>query len=113
MSKSQATRRGRGSRTPNKERRLAEWRAQKAEERRHDELDAELFAILGDAVDEHVPTAQDAVLPSPDDVAAAQTPAGGWTRAQLAEWGVAWPPRKGWRADLARRWHLAASGAEA
>lgn len=27
---------------------------------------------------------------------------GGWTRAQLAQWGVAWPPRKGWRQELMR-----------
>ena len=42
--------------------------------------------------------------PSPADVIAAQTPAGGWTAATLAGWGIAWPPRKGWREDLERRW---------
>jgi len=25
---------------------------------------------------------------------------GGFTRAQLAKWGVAWPPRKGWQTAL-------------
>ena len=25
---------------------------------------------------------------------------GGWTRAQLAAWGVPWPPPKGWRWQL-------------
>jgi len=36
------------------------------------------------------------------EIEAAKTPNGGWTKAQLAEWGVEWPPRKGWRARLAR-----------
>jgi len=39
--------------------------------------------------------------PSPDEVAAAQTERGGWTRAQLKEWGVPWPPPNGWRVGLA------------
>jgi hypothetical protein len=38
--------------------------------------------------------------PTAADVDAAKTPAGGWTRAQLAEWGVEWPPPKGWRKRL-------------
>jgi hypothetical protein len=42
--------------------------------------------------------------PSPDDVQAAMTPRGGWTRAQLAVWGVAWPPPKGWRKLLREQW---------
>ena len=25
---------------------------------------------------------------------------GGWTRRQLAEWGVKWPPEKGWKKRL-------------
>lgn len=29
-----------------------------------------------------------------------RTPAGGWTRKQLAAWGVKWPPKKGWRKNL-------------
>lgn len=44
------------------------------------------------------------VLPSPDDVERAKTPGGAWTAKQLAEWGISWPPRHGWRTDLARRW---------
>ncbi|MCW1820804.1 MULTISPECIES: hypothetical protein [Mycolicibacterium] len=39
-----------------------------------------------------------------------RTEAGGWTRAQLAEWGVAWPPPKGWKADLAARLAARAAG---
>ena len=35
-------------------------------------------------------------------IEAAKTPAGGWTKAQLAEWGVPWPPPKGWKAKLIR-----------
>lgn len=33
-------------------------------------------------------------------VEAKKTPNGGWTKAQLAEWGVPWPPPKGWRKNL-------------
>lgn len=33
-------------------------------------------------------------------IEAAKTPAGGWTRATLAAWGVPWPPPKGWRKRL-------------
>lgn len=34
-------------------------------------------------------------VPSPQTVEACKTPAGGWTRKQLAAWGVQWPPRQG------------------
>lgn len=44
-------------------------------------------------------------LPSPEDIAAARTPAGGWTRAQLDQWGVPWPPPKGWRRYLVEQFH--------
>lgn len=30
-----------------------------------------------------------------------RTERGGWTRKQLAEWGVNWPPLNGWRKRLA------------
>ncbi|WP_078894308.1 hypothetical protein [Streptomyces sp. NRRL S-1022] len=43
-------------------------------------------------------------IPSPDEVTAARTPEGGWTKKQLAEWGVPWPPPSGWRKHLAARW---------
>ncbi|MCH4850584.1 hypothetical protein LF907_08270 [Bifidobacterium pseudolongum] len=43
-------------------------------------------------------------VPSPDEVEAARTPAGGWTKKQLAQWGVPWPPPKGWRERLCREW---------
>ena len=29
-----------------------------------------------------------------------KSPKGGWTKAQLAEWGVKWPPPKGWKKRL-------------
>jgi hypothetical protein len=38
--------------------------------------------------------------PAPAEIERAKTPAGGWTRKQLAAWGVAWPPPKGWRRAL-------------
>lgn len=43
-------------------------------------------------------------VPSPDEVAAAQTPNGGWPKKQLAEWGIPWPPPKNWRAYLKAKW---------
>ena len=35
-----------------------------------------------------------------DEILAARTPKGGWTKATLASWGVPWPPPKGWMHDL-------------
>jgi len=43
-------------------------------------------------------------LPSPEDVRAAESGNGGWTAMQLAEWGIAWPPAKGWRDELRKKW---------
>lgn len=43
-------------------------------------------------------------VPSPDEVAAAQTPNGGWSRKQLAAWGIPWPPPSGWRRYLEAKW---------
>jgi HNH endonuclease len=40
------------------------------------------------------------VRPSRDEILAKRTAKGGFTRATLAEWGVAWPPPKGWMARL-------------
>jgi len=44
-------------------------------------------------------------LPSPEEIAAAQTPGGGWTAKSLAGWGVPWPPPAGWRRALEKRWN--------
>jgi hypothetical protein len=33
-------------------------------------------------------------------IEAGRSPNGGWTRQQLAKWGIAWPPPKGWRKAL-------------
>lgn len=35
-----------------------------------------------------------------NEIMNARTPAGGWTRETLAQWGVPWPPPKGWRTAL-------------
>ncbi|MFF8177710.1 hypothetical protein [Streptomyces chartreusis] len=45
--------------------------------------------------------------PSPEEIEAARTPAGGWKRDQLAAWGVSWPPPKGWKDELTERWKAA------
>lgn len=39
---------------------------------------------------------------SAEEVEAARSPRGGWTRATLASWGVPWPPPAGWRRALER-----------
>jgi len=39
---------------------------------------------------------------SREEVEAGRSPAGGFTRAQLAEWGVPWPPPSGWLRALLR-----------
>jgi hypothetical protein len=35
-----------------------------------------------------------------DEIERHRTPRGGWTKATLAQWGVPWPPPKGWKAAL-------------
>lgn len=47
------------------------------------------------------------MLPSPKEIEDARTPRGGFTRAQLAVWGVHWPPPKGWKQALTDRWRAA------
>ncbi|AXI91212.1 hypothetical protein SAM9427_36130 (plasmid) [Streptomyces sp. ETH9427] len=46
-------------------------------------------------------------LPSPKEIEAARTSAGGWKREQLAAWGVPWPPPKGSKDELTERWKAA------
>ena len=41
--------------------------------------------------------------PTANEIRVAQTPAGGWTKIQLAAWGVPWPPPSGWRKALERK----------
>lgn len=41
--------------------------------------------------------------PSPEEIAKAMKPDGGWTREHLAAWGVPWPPPHGWKRRLERR----------
>lgn len=43
-------------------------------------------------------------VPSPDEVTAAMTENGGWTKKQLAEWGIPFPPPPGWRRHLEAKW---------
>lgn len=40
-------------------------------------------------------------MPTKAEIEAGRSPAGGWTKAQLAEWGIPWPPPKGWKRKLA------------
>lgn len=34
---------------------------------------------------------------TPEQIEAARSPRGGWTAATLRQWGVPWPPPKGWK----------------
>lgn len=38
-----------------------------------------------------------------EEIEARKTENGGWTKDTLAQWGVPWPPKKGWKADLIKR----------
>lgn len=41
------------------------------------------------------------------EIEAGKSPAGAWTRETLAGWGIAWPPKRGWKKRLIaehRRW---------
>jgi hypothetical protein len=38
-----------------------------------------------------------------EQIDAARTPAGGFTRDTLAQWGVPWPPPHGWRKAIVAR----------
>lgn len=40
------------------------------------------------------------MIPTVEQIEAARTRNGGYTKAQLAEWGVPWPPPKGWKRNL-------------
>jgi hypothetical protein len=39
-------------------------------------------------------------IPSPEEIEQYKTPNGGWTRHDLANWGVPWPPPEGWKEAL-------------
>jgi hypothetical protein len=40
---------------------------------------------------------------SRERIEALRTIRGGWTRKQLEEWGIEWPPKKGWKRELEKR----------
>lgn len=42
----------------------------------------------------------DQVRPTAEELEDSRTPSGGYTKAQLAEWGVPWPPPRGWKKRL-------------
>lgn len=48
-------------------------------------------------------------MPNEEEILAARTTHGGWTKAQLAEWGVSWPPPKGWKERLVAEDRLGSS----
>jgi DNA helicase-2/ATP-dependent DNA helicase PcrA len=53
----------------------------------------------GDRMDRRPKTVK---RPTAEEIEAGRSPTGGFKRAQLATWGVPWPPPKGWRARLLR-----------
>ena len=38
--------------------------------------------------------------PTKEEIEKAKTPTGGWVRETLEQWGVSWPPPKGWKKAL-------------
>jgi hypothetical protein len=52
----------------------------------------------------YIGLSKDVRTPSPREIAAAITDKGGWTREQLALWGVPFPPPHGWKRELERRY---------
>lgn len=49
---------------------------------------------------------------SKEEIEAAKTANGGWTRETLAKWGVSWPPPKGWKKELENDDHRANRNSE-
>lgn len=47
---------------------------------------------------------------SNEEIEAAKTPKGAWKAAQLAKWGVSWPPPNGWRRKLTSNYEHSISG---
>lgn len=47
---------------------------------------------------------------SNEEIEAAKTPKGAWKAAQLAKWGVSWPPPNGWRKKLVSNYEHSLSG---
>lgn len=41
--------------------------------------------------------------PTEAEIQASRSPRGGWSREQLEEWGVPWPPAVGWKRALIER----------
>lgn len=37
---------------------------------------------------------------SKEEIDKYKTIRGGWTKAQLAKWGIKWPPKSGWKSAL-------------
>jgi hypothetical protein len=60
------------------------------------ENDAEVDALVAFVNEGRTP-------PTEEEIEAARTSRGGWTRAQLARWGVPWPPPRGWKKALVER----------
>ncbi|MCC3275282.1 MULTISPECIES: hypothetical protein [unclassified Arthrobacter] len=48
-------------------------------------------------------------MPTREEIDAARTPSGGFTKQQLAEWGISWPPPRGWRRKLEEEVEAAAA----
>jgi hypothetical protein len=39
-------------------------------------------------------------IPTLAEIESKKTKSGGWTKKTLAEWGIPWPPPKGWKEKL-------------
>lgn len=39
------------------------------------------------------------------EIELARSAKGGWSKKQLQEWGVAWPPKRGWKEELISKYN--------
>lgn len=61
------------------------------------------FALMKYAVKKHLGLMGVNMFRPASEVEKARTANGGWTKAKLAEFGVPWPPPKGWKRELEKR----------
>ena len=51
-------------------------------------------------------------MPTREEIEAARTPSGSFTKQQLAQWGISWPPPRGWRRQLEEEAEAASATAQ-
>jgi hypothetical protein len=97
-----------------KTKRMERLRELNATARHYGGFNRECLALLGvpwpprarwkdDLLRGHRRSAINQIPPTVEQIEAKRTPQGGWTRETLRQWGVSWPPQKGWKQKLIER----------